>query len=193
MYTKEYWDSYYEGDKKVGWDIGYVSTPLKEYFDQIKNKKLKILIPGAGSGWEAEYLFKLGFNNTFLLDFSKQAVRRFNERFSEFPSEQIITEDFFEHEGIYDIIVEQTFFTSFPLEYRNRFAQKIYDLLNNEGKYMGITFNHYFNLEKPPFGTTLDEFRQLFAPYFDFKILETATNSIKPRKGREMFFVMVKR
>ena len=25
----------------TGWDIGYVSTPIKEYIDQISNKKIK--------------------------------------------------------------------------------------------------------------------------------------------------------
>ena len=47
----------------TGWDIGYVSTPIKEYIDQITNKNIKILIPGCGNAHEAEYLFKNGFKN----------------------------------------------------------------------------------------------------------------------------------
>jgi len=39
-YPPEYWDNFYERNS-LGWDIGYVSTPLKEYFDQLINKKLK--------------------------------------------------------------------------------------------------------------------------------------------------------
>ncbi len=193
MYTKEYWDSYYEGSRRVGWDVGYVSTPLKEYFDQITDKSLKILVPGAGSGWEAEYLYKAGFLNTYILDFSMEAIRRFRERCPEFPQNQIITDDFFSHDKKYDLLVEQTFFTSFPVSYRQQFADKIQSLLHTGGKYMGITFNHHFNLDAPPFGATEEEFRELFSPYFDFKIFNTATNSIKPRRGREVFFVLVKR
>ena len=41
----KYWDSRYVSDE-IGWDIGYPSTPLKEYIDTIENKNLKILIPG---------------------------------------------------------------------------------------------------------------------------------------------------
>ena len=34
--------------KNTAWDIGYVSTPIKEYIDQLSDKKIKILIPGCG-------------------------------------------------------------------------------------------------------------------------------------------------
>ena len=66
--------------KNTGWDIGYVSTPLKEYFDQLKNKDLRILIPGCGNSHEAEYLFSLGFQNVYVLDFSKKAINNFSSR-----------------------------------------------------------------------------------------------------------------
>ena len=55
-YNKTYWDDKY-ADNKTGWDIGYISSPLKSYIDQIKNKEISILIPGAGNAYEAEYLF----------------------------------------------------------------------------------------------------------------------------------------
>jgi hypothetical protein len=55
-FDKSYWEEKFIKNE-TGWDIGYVSTPLKEYFDQLTNKDLKILIPGSGNGYEAEYLF----------------------------------------------------------------------------------------------------------------------------------------
>ena len=67
--NSEFWNKRYL-DKETGWDIGYVSTPIKEYFKQVKNKELKILIPGGGNSYEAEFLFNKGFTNTFLLDLS---------------------------------------------------------------------------------------------------------------------------
>lgn len=191
MYTKEYWDSFYTGSK-IGWDVGYVSTPLKEYFDQLEDKNIRILVPGAGSGYEAEYLYEMGFHNTFFMDFSPNIVRQFKERCPQFPQNQIITDDFFDHIGSYDLIVEHTFFSSFPVNYRNKLSQKVYNLLDDKGKYVGLVFNHHFNLGSPPFGATPDEYIQLFKPLFTFKIFETANNSIKPRRGREMFFVFVK-
>lgn len=51
-----YWTTRYK-EKKTGWDIGYPSTPIKAYADQLTDKQLKILIPGAGNAYEAEYFF----------------------------------------------------------------------------------------------------------------------------------------
>lgn len=42
---ENYWTERY-GKGETGWDIGHVSTPIKEYVDQLEDKELKILIPG---------------------------------------------------------------------------------------------------------------------------------------------------
>ena len=55
LFDKEYWnEKYLQGS--AGWDIGYASTPLVEYFSQLTDKNLRILIPGCGNAYEAEYL-----------------------------------------------------------------------------------------------------------------------------------------
>ena len=187
--SKDYWDSLYTS-KKTGWDIGYISTPIKEYFDQVNNKLVKILIIGAGRAWEAEYLYKNGFVNTYILDFSKEVVGEFKKRCPWFPANQIIIDDFFEHTGKYDLIVEQTFFSSFKPEQRQQYVKKIYNLLNNKGKYVGLLFNHEFDFGGPPFGGTIQEYNKLFKPYFHTIVFETAYNSIKPRTGKEIFMIL---
>ncbi len=190
--SEQYWDKLYTS-KQTGWDIGYVSTPLKEYFDQLENKDIRILVPGAGRAWEAEYLYKSGFGNTFILDFSEKAIVEFKTRCPWFPSNQIINQDFFKHTNTYDLIVEQTFFSSLHPSLRQDFAVHISTLLNNDGKFVGLLFNHEFNFEGPPFGGSLEEYEQLFELYFDFEVIETSCNSIKPRKGREMFLLLRKK
>lgn len=190
--SPEYWDKTYSSNQ-IGWDIGYVSTPLKVYFDQLKDKSLSILIPGAGNAYEAEYLWNIGFKNVFVLDFSKAAIQSFVSRVPDFPKSNILIEDFFEHESKYDMIVEQTFFTSILPAQRKEYASKTAELLKPKGKLMGLVFNHSFKYEGPPYSTTPEEYRQLFSPYYHFKIFETANNSIKPRKHRELFFVLVKK
>jgi hypothetical protein len=57
--TKQYWNNRYVTDD-FSWDIGDVSLPLKTYIEQLNNKELKILIPGAGNAYEAEFLFRSG-------------------------------------------------------------------------------------------------------------------------------------
>ena len=189
-YPSSYWDAFYEKNK-LGWDIGSVSTPLKEYFDQLENRDMKILIPGAGNGYEVEYLYKQGFSNTFLLDFSQKAISSFKNRYPYFPNENIICQDFFQHQGNYDLIVEQTFLSSLPKSQRERYVNQVHRLLLPGGKVMGLLFNHEFPYDYPPFGGTPDDYRKLFAP-FRFKIFETAYNSIKPRRNRELFFIFEK-
>ena len=187
----QYWDDLYSS-KRTGWDMGSVSTPLKEYFDQIKNKKLKILVPGAGKAWEAEYLFQNGFRNVFILDYSINAIKEFKLRCPQFPDDQILNHDFFSHNDTYDLIVEQTFFSSLLPSQRTDYALSVFDKLNIKGKLVGLLFNNEFEFEGPPYGGNRKEYVQLFNPYFNIEILEIAYNSIKPRKGRELFLLLSK-
>ncbi len=71
--NRKYWENRY-AKNDTGWDLGKISTPLKTYFDQLENKNLKILIPGAGNAYEAEYLHQKGFKNVFVVDISKTAL-----------------------------------------------------------------------------------------------------------------------
>jgi len=190
-YPPEYWDASYQTGK-TGWDIGYVSTPLKEYFDQLTNKSLKILIPGAGNGWEVEYLFKEGFENTFMLDFSEKAIGSFKNRYPDFPQHQIIHQDFFKHTGQYDLIVEQTFFSALPRALRTAYARHCHALLKPGGKWVGLLFNHEFPFDYPPFGGSPEEYTRLFEKWFTFLHFESAYNSIKPRKDRELFILLLR-
>lgn len=191
MFNKDYWDKrYIEG--KAGWDVGYAVPSLTEYFDQIKNKKSTILIPGAGNAYEVEYLFRKGFKNVFLLDFAPRPVQNFIRRMPDFPKNQIILEDFFEYQGQYDFIVEHTFLTSFTKEVRTKYAQKVHELIKPGGRFIGLLFNHEFDFDGPPYGGTPEEYKDLFLPYFEFDVFEIAYNSIKPRRGRELFLNLKK-
>ena len=48
-----YWSGRYNNHTST-WDIGTITTPLKEYIDQLNDKTIAILIPGCGSSYEAE-------------------------------------------------------------------------------------------------------------------------------------------
>lgn len=190
--NKTYWDNLYKSDL-IGWDIGYISTPLKEYFDQLTDKSLRILVPGAGTGYEAEYLYKAGFKNVFYLDYSEKALESFKKLCPDFPDENIINEDFFDHNMPYDLIIELAFFTSIIPEDREKLSNKIYKLLNIKGKYVGVFFNHDFGLDHPPFGAIKETYIELIKELFKIKIFEPSYNSIKPRSGRELFFIFEKK
>jgi SAM-dependent methyltransferase len=173
--------------KNTGWDIGYVSTPLKEYFDQLKNKDLRILIPGCGNSHEAEYLFSLGFQNVYVLDFSKKAINNFSSRVPGFPKDNLLCEDFFNISGNYDLIIEQTFFCAINKSKRFEYVNKIHSLLNKNGRLVGLLFNGPMNDDHPPFGGSITEYKKLFSSLFDLKIIQSSKNSISSRNGKELF------
>jgi|TARA_B110000240_G_scaffold188145_1_gene226610 SAM-dependent methyltransferase len=173
--------------KNTGWDIGYVSTPLKEYFDQLKNKDLRILIPGCGNSHEAEYLFSLGFQNVYVLDFSKKAINNFSSRVPGFPKDNLLCEDFFNISGNYDLIIEQTFFCAINKSKRFEYVNKIHSLLNKNGRLVGLLFNGPMNDDHPPFGGSIAEYKKLFSSLFDLKIIQFSKNSISSRNGKELF------
>jgi SAM-dependent methyltransferase len=106
---KNFWEKRWENNE-TGWDAGTITAPLKAYFDQLKDKNIKILIPGCGNAHEAEYLFEQGFKNTYIIDIAPQALESFSKRVPHFPKENLICDDFFNHQNQYDLIVEQTFF-----------------------------------------------------------------------------------
>ena len=185
-FNKEFWTERYQNNE-AGWDLGAPSTPLKEYIDQLKNKKLSILIPGAGNAYEAEYLFNKGFENVTVIDISPEPLKNTQKRLPDFPKENLICGDFFDHNQQYDLILEQTFFCALNPTLRNNYVEQIHKLLKPNGKLVGLLFTEPLNNEMPPFAATKDEYIAFFSPKFNFKVFEGCTNSIKPRAGRELF------
>jgi thiopurine S-methyltransferase len=189
---KNYWEKRWENNE-TGWDAGTITTPLKEYFDQLKDKNIKILIPGCGNAHEAEYLFEQGFKNTYIIDIAPQALASFSKRVPHFPKENLICDDFFNHQNQYDLIVEQTFYCALDPKLRDNYIKKMNELLKPNGKLVGLLFNIPLNTTHPPFGGNKEEYQKQFSPYFNFKHFDICHNSIKPRENNELFFVFEKK
>jgi thiopurine S-methyltransferase len=185
---KTYWENRYD-NTQTGWNIGYPSTPLKTYIDQLTDKTLKILIPGAGNSYEAEYLLNNGFKNVYVLDFVKQPLDNFKNRITNFPENQLLHFNFFELNDTFDLILEQTFFCALNPRLRTAYAVKMNQLLKPNGKLAGLFFDFELTASGPPFGGSIEEYQTLFNSYFKIKTLEPAINSIKERQGKELFFI----
>ncbi|GAB7256063.1 methyltransferase domain-containing protein [Polaribacter sp. OB-PA-B3] len=185
------WDNRYINND-IGWDLGNVSPPLKAYFDQLDNKELKILIPGGGNSYEAEYLFKQGFKNIDVVDLSKTALNNLHNRLPELPNNQLINSDFFDVNDTFDLIIEQTFFCAIAPDLREKYAVKMKELLKPKGKLVGVLFNVPLNENRPPFGGNLEEYLKLFSSHFKIDILEKCYNSYENRQGRELFVKLLK-
>ena len=190
-FDEQFWSERYKNGM-TGWDAGSVTTPIKEYFDQVENKDLKILIPGSGYGHEAEYLYSIGFKNIFVLDISEEPFISLKKRLPKLSTEHFIVEDFFDHKEQYDIILEQTFLSALSPSMRPEYAQKMHDLLVSGGRLVGVLFGVPLNTDHPPFGGSLEEYNQLFNEIFKIKVLDVCYNSIPPRQGSEVFINLLK-
>lgn len=188
---KLYWEHRYENND-TAWDAGAITKPLKEYIDQLKNKQLKILIPGAGNGHEFDYLIQNGFTNVFVIDIAQTPIDAIKKRNPKFAN-QLIQTDFFEFNDTFDLIIEQTFFCALNPTQRAKYVSKMDTLLSSKGKIAGLLFDFPLTEVGPPFGGSKDEYIQLFSERFNIKTLEKAHNSILPRKDRELFFIFEKK
>ncbi|MEX1003176.1 MAG: methyltransferase domain-containing protein [Crocinitomicaceae bacterium] len=184
---KEFWDEKWE-KREMRWDIGKVSPPLKAYFDQISDKSMRILIPGCGNAYEAEYLMKLGFEQVYVVDISALALDSFRKRCPDFPKEYLIQGDFFELEGKdkFDLIIEQTFFCALHPDQRDAYCKQMHKIMHPKGKLVGLLFD--FPLEDgPPFGGSKEEYEKRFSTYFNEVYIAPCYHSIPPRQGREFW------
>lgn len=187
---QNFWDERWQSEQ-TGWDIGYSSPALEEYLLQYPNKEAAILIPGCGNAYEAEFLYENGFQNITILDISEYATELLRKKFQDKPGVTVITGDFFQHKAHYDLILEQTFFCALSPTLREAYAEKMFSLLKEDGKIVGLLFNREFS-GGPPFGGHQQEYEILFRPYFQIQKMEIARNSIKARENTELFVILKK-
>lgn len=187
----EYWNSRYLTNN-FGWDLGQVSPPLKNYFDQLTNKNLHILIPGAGNAYEAEYLVNAGFKNVYVCDLAIEPLTHLKSRCPQLPGENLLHLNFFDLTKSFDLVIEQTFFCAINPDLRKRYAEKMAAILKPGGKLVGVLFDDVLNTDQPPFGGNKEEYLGYFNPLFHIHTLQPCYNSVKPRAGRELFINLVR-
>ncbi|NLR90165.1 methyltransferase domain-containing protein [Flammeovirga agarivorans] len=192
--NKNYWKKHYK-DNDTGWDIGYPSTPIKEYIDQLTDKSINILIPGVGNGYELEYLWNQGFKNVYAIDITEEPIKSFLDRVPDFPKEHLFCENFFDASisTKFDLIIEQTFFCALNPNLRVQYVEEMHRFLNSQGKLAGLLFKFPLTQDGPPFGGSIEEYQPLFSKYFSIEQMEDCYNSIPPRQGNELFFILRKK
>ena len=135
--NESYWSTRYQYGQ-TGWDIGHVSTPIKEYVDQLEDQDISILIPGAGNAYEAEYLWNKGFRNITIIDLSKEPLHNFRKRVPDFNERLLIQGDFFDLTDEFDMVIEQTFFCALNPALRQVYVKKMSQVLRPKGKLVGL-------------------------------------------------------
>ncbi|MBK7937889.1 MAG: methyltransferase domain-containing protein [Lewinellaceae bacterium] len=194
--TTTYWETRWQNGE-TGWDIRDVSPPLAAFADRVapdERAGMAVLMPGCGNGHEAAYLLGAGFENITMLDIAPTAIRTLRNRLDLVAPGwqdrlQLVCGDFFKHEGVYDLILEQTFFCALDPSLRESYALKMKSLLKPGGRIAGVLFDREFP-GGPPFGGSREEYERLFSPHFHIHTLAPCYNSVPPRAGTEAFFIL---
>jgi methyl halide transferase len=150
-------------------------------------------IPGAGNAYEAEYLIDSEFRHVYVCDYAEEPLKNFYARCPRIKKGNLLHKDFFKLKGVtFDLIIEQTFFCALEKSQRPIYFQKMLELLKPGGRVAGVLFNHEFDKQGPPFGGTKEEYLGYIGDEFKIKVFDDCHNSIKPREGRELFFILEK-
>lgn len=190
--NKEFWSARYQTNQ-AKWNAGAVTTPIKEFVDQLTDKSIRILIPGVGHGHELVYLYEQGFSNVYAIDLASEPLEEIMRKIPSFPRTHLVQGDFFELEATFDLILEQTFFCALSPNLREAYAEKMNSLLKDDGLLAGVLFDFPLDQEWPPYGGSLEEYQEVFSKHMKVKKIERAYNSIKPRAGRELFILIEKK
>lgn len=193
MTDKDFWDNRWQ-QGQTGWDLNGIAPAFKLYIDGLTNKNIRILIPGCGNAYEAEYLLQQGFNHVAVIDIAPTLTQQLSQKLKHFIDAgklQVFCGDFFEHTASYDLILEQTFFCAINPNLRAKYAEHMHTILNQQGKLVGLMFNTHFD-GGPPFGGNTEEYIPYFKPYFSHISMEPCQHSITPRAGKEVWIELSK-
>lgn len=186
-----YWADRYKNDN-TPWDMGTPSPALTAYLQQLINKNQRILIPGAGHAYEAQWLYENGFLNVWIVDLAQDPLDDLLSRCPNFPKDHLIKGDFFDLNMNFDLIIEQTFFCAISPELRSKYVEKMSELLSRNGKLIGVLFDFPLTEKGPPYGGSIEEYKERFQARFSIHKLERCYNSIKPRSGKEIFIHLIR-
>ena len=126
------------------------------------------------------------------MDFARLPLDNFAKRYPSFPKAHLLQADFFGLDPAqyqFDYIIEQTFFCAIDPSRRSDYAKQMQKLLKPTGKLVGLLLDKHFE-SNPPFGGDKQEYETLFQQFFTIDTLAPCYNSIKPRQGSELFFIL---
>lgn len=194
--TPDYWNALYLKND-TGWDKGQCSPPIARMLKEgLIPKGGKVAVIGAGRGHEAIEAARLGFEVSSI-DFAEQAARAVAEAAKAAGVKvEVLQQDLFtlpkRRSGHYDAVIEQTCFCAIDVQRRPEYVEVVHALL----KKGGVLFGLFYAPGKPvgpPFDTSEEELRRLFAARFELTRLGPATDSFAQRAGNEFEAVFTAR
>ena len=191
-YSKEDWQGHYESND-LGWDLGEVAPPFVQLWKEEKLPVGKVLVPGCGRGHEVVFLAENGFEVT-AIDFSEGAITHLENALKERNLKgRVLHQDFFSlddsHDGVYDLVLEQTFFCAIAPRQRQDYALNVARILKPGGMLVGL-FYHTDKEGGPPYNTTREDIESSFSKNFEIQQLDKTSLSAEQRKDKEWLGIL---
>jgi SAM-dependent methyltransferase len=192
-----FWEEKY-GNGLAGWDMKTPNPVFTRILQEGKFiKPCEILIPGCGKGYDAVEAAKAGYNVT-AIDFAPSALsaaRSLAEK--EGVKLNFVEDDIFALNDNYlqkfDAVYEYTTFCAVNPPRREEYIEKLFSYLKTGGVLLALLFPVEKKEGGPPFGIDVNEFYRLASKYCDLLFSSRKINSIKPRRGREVLQVYIKK
>ena len=96
------------------------------------------------------------------------------------------------HNGVYDLLIEQTFFCAISPEQRPSYVSTVARALKQGGMLAGL-FYHTGEEGGPPFNTTHEDILKYFSDLFEIQQLSKSEDSAEQRKNKEWLVILVKK
>ena len=178
---KVFWESRYL-QSNIPWDINQAAPAFVKYLNEQKNvREGKVGVLGCGYGHDAFYFAEhknqKTKKSTFVVigfDFAESAIKFCNNQKQEKKLENIFfyQANIFEliqdkkWENSFDYIIEHTSLCAIDPSRRKEYIELIKYVLKPSGKIIGLFFIRPKELSGPPFGSSVEEIRDLFKEDF---------------------------
>ena len=175
----EFWDTRFR-DGVTPWDAGGVPPALKNWIGR-RRGRLRVLIPGAGTGYEVRLFAEHG-HDVLAIDFSDAAIEAAKRELGSL-SGRVRKADFFGlQDGPFDVVYERAFLCALPRTLWSGWARRMAALVSPSGVLAGF-FYLDDNPRGPPFGVSQEGLNDLLGKAFDL----TESQVLPPEQSLPVF------
>lgn len=193
----EYWESLYK-EKKDLWDLGKESSILLEFFKHPSCPKTgRVLVPGAGRGYDAAAWADRG-HETLAVDFSSTAFATLSTLAEKHRKLSVLNIDLFEltpkSTDPFDIIYEYGCFNAIHPGRRDEYFEVWDKMLTPNGIVIAAFYPliKSTSLDGPPHPTSEGELMARLDGVFDVQEKIIPKKSVKERAGKEEIWILRK-
>ncbi len=193
----EYWETLYQG-KKDTWDLGKANPALLEFFkNTLCPKKGRVLVPGAGRGWDAVAWAQRG-HETLAVDYAQTAVGVLSASAEKHPKLSVLNIDLFElspkSTEPFDIIYEYGCFSAIHPGRRDEYFEVWDKMLRPGGLVIAIFYPliQSTSLGGPPHPTSEGELMARLDGVLEVEERIKPKKSAPERMGKEEIWLLRK-